>query len=823
MGRLVSCCALALLAAVLPGSAAASLPGVDSGHRPGPDVLYAPTPRAPQLENTGPWAASPILVSGASAYRDGEFLYQDFLLDDYGAAGAREPDNPMGPESYLFAPTTGTMTYPTDRVYADNAADLVELRTKPLDGATAFRVTLNTLKDPARTGVTIAIGSSGAAVPWPHGAGVRSPAQLFLTVHGTTAELRDAATGAVKSPAPTATVDLERRQIDVRVPHAAWNPGTSKVRLAAGAGLWDTAAGTYLAPAARRSATTPGGAAPTRAALFNVAFRFDEPLPDVDNPAVGWTIADAAAGAAVQATWWREKAQAEALTVGDVSPFFAEVDFGKLAAKADDDSGVPKTGALSRIFASRFSFGQGVDHSKVCFSVGSEASEPGAKCQGRHVGQLQPYAIYVPKKAQPAKGFGLTLLLHSLSGNYNQYTASKNQSQMGDRSAGTIVATPNGRGPDGFYAGIAEADTFEVWSDVARHYALDPDWTTVTGYSMGGFGTYRLLARYPDLFARGMSVVGTPGSVDDQLASLRNTPIMNWVAAGDELVPIAETEKLATDLAANRLRFIHDLFPQADHLTLATNDEYGPAAEFLGAHRVDRNPHHVTYVVDPGDDNAAAKTVADHAYWVSGVMPRDPKAEQRGTIDARSDGFGIGDADVGEVEEGAGAVTGGARGPQSYRRRSREWGRPKAIAEADRLTVTAKNLTTATIDTKRARLSCSPLVDVKSDGPFDLRLSCPAASASGDVAGPGRSGRRRGATGCARTSIVVRLPRVKGRRVVSVLVTRKGRRVRLTRGRDLRVVVVRRPTTRTFALRLRVRTNGKRPRTVTVLRRFRGC
>src|SRR3954470_822991 len=29
------------------------LPTVTSGHRPGPDVLYAPPPRAPQLENSG--------------------------------------------------------------------------------------------------------------------------------------------------------------------------------------------------------------------------------------------------------------------------------------------------------------------------------------------------------------------------------------------------------------------------------------------------------------------------------------------------------------------------------------------------------------------------------------------------------------------------------------------------------------------------------------------------------------------------------------------------------------------------------------------------
>src|SRR5918992_285464 len=64
------------LAALPAPAAAGSLPSVSSGHRPGPDVLYTPAPRAPQLENTGPWSADPILISGASSYREGEFVYQ---------------------------------------------------------------------------------------------------------------------------------------------------------------------------------------------------------------------------------------------------------------------------------------------------------------------------------------------------------------------------------------------------------------------------------------------------------------------------------------------------------------------------------------------------------------------------------------------------------------------------------------------------------------------------------------------------------------------------------------------------------------------------
>src|SRR2546426_1024912 len=201
----------------MPAQAQApGLPLVSSGHRPGPDALYMSPADAPQLDNVGPWRASPILVSGADAYRDGEFLYQDFLYDDHGAAGVPDSNPPVGPNAFLFAPVAGTFTYPTNPVYADNAADLVETRVRALPDATAFRVTLNTLKDPSRTAFTIALGSSAAALPWPHGAGLSSPAALFLTVHGSTAELLNAATSAPRAPAPSASVDMTRRQVDVR-------------------------------------------------------------------------------------------------------------------------------------------------------------------------------------------------------------------------------------------------------------------------------------------------------------------------------------------------------------------------------------------------------------------------------------------------------------------------------------------------------------------------------------------------------------------------------------------------------------------------------
>jgi hypothetical protein len=797
---------LALTLACAPAALAGSLPAVSSGARPGPDALYDAAPDAPQLQNAAPWQAPPILVSGASAYRDGEFIYQDYLYDDHGAAGLRDPTDRFTLVDYLYSPKAGTLTYPTDHVYAQNAADLVELRVKPLAAATALRVTLNTMTDPARAAFTVAIGDSPEPHVWPHGAGVRSPAQLFLTVHGETAEVIDAATGSVQTPAPTASVDLTRRQIDVRIPHSAWDPGSAKVRLSAGTGLWG--GGGYLKPAAIASAATPGGTGPGGAALFNLAFRHDEPMTDLSMYGLGVSMADAAAGGILQARFWRERQQADALASGDVSTDVDIVDFAKLAAKTDDESAVPQTGPMDRIFASRQVYGQGVDYSKICGGLVAATGGP-KPCTGDLLGQLQPYAIYVPTGPRPARGYGLTLLLHSLSANYNQYLDSRNQSQLGERGAGSIVITAAGRGPDGFYHDVAEGDTFEMWADVARHYDLDPDWTVVSGYSMGGEAVWQYLSRWPDLFARGFAVVGPRGVAKGRLAALRNTPVMAWANAEDELVNLSETESTVAELAKLGLRFREFLFPVGDHLTLATNDEWGPGAEFLGEHRVDRNPAHVTYVVDPASDSARAAAVADHAYWLSGMRARTGGKD--GLIDARSDAFGVGDPPVLGVKQGIGSLDGGARGSDAYVERAQDWGPVPATPKLDRLVVRAQNVARVVVDTARAGLSCAPQLDVQADGPLDLQLSCPAV----------RSAAKR----CA-TTLALRLPRVRGQRNVAVRVTRSvGKRVhvvRSVRGHDLRSVRVRRPSTRAFHLRIRVKT-AKRARTITVSRSYKAC
>lgn len=696
-----------------PDHSARSLP-VALNPRPGPAALYLPPPnRAPQLENTGVWEALPILISGASSYRCGEFVYQDWLHDDHGGAGAVDPNDPQQASAYLFSPKAGSLTYPTD--ITNGVADLVELRVKPLADATAFRLTLNALQAPERLAFTLALGSSATALAWPHGANVKSPAEFFLTVHGGTADFRRAADGLVLTPAPTVRIDAERQQVEVRLPHATFDPKRGKLRIAAGVGLWDAAGGQYLQPAATASATAPGGVSQSRAALFNMAFRKAEPTPDF-TVFGGRTIADAAALAKVQGHWWRERLQADALAAGDVSAFFAEVDFARLADRVSDDSGVPQTGPMNRILASRYHFGQGVNYARECGGV-----SPAYPCDGVMISQLQPYSIYIPAKAPPASGYGMTLLLHALSANHNQYLGSRHASSLGERGSGSLVVTPGGRGPDGYYKDTAEADAFEVWADVARRFPLDADWTVVTGISMGGFGTFRLSTRYPDLFARVMPVVAGGREYDDNLPSLRNVPMMMWSSALDELQPVANTEPTITAMLDAGLRIDSWRFNSWDHLSPSTNDYYAPGVEFLGTARVERDPAHVSYVMDSREDFARSDVIANGAYWVSGLTLADAAAGL-GSIDIRSQGFGKADAAVIPAVQSNAAYSGGYLEPAPYTRRLQEWQAPAAETAQDRLVIKASNISSLTIDPQRARVSCRAAMQIDSDVPLRVTL-----------------------------------------------------------------------------------------------------
>lgn len=580
---------------------------------PGPPVLYDSLASAPQLRNDpdSQWRADPLLVSGTDAYVDGEYLYQDFVYDDHGADTAPRsiPSEPNTDDN-----TTGDLRYPTDSdTYAYNAADLLEFRVTPTDDGLAYRIRLNTMLEPDVAGVAIGIDTGGnGRSSWGYGIGELGDLQLdhVIATWGT---------GAALDGEPIdATVDIDRNSIQVDVP---LSPGAETWRHYLVVGLFDADQRSFKQVENQPTATQPGGAnGRDPPPVFNVGFRFDEPL----------------AGGPDRLTHYREAAQATALAERDISQFHADIDFSKLSPPTTTEYHVPTTGFLNRLYASRLERAEGVDADS-----------------GTFVGPVQPYAVYVPTDYDGTQT-ALHLDLHSGTNTHNDFGANMpNRIRAFGENRDAIVLTPLARGTRGFYLGDHEYAVFEAWNDLRHRYAIDDRRVTIGGHSMGSYGTYKLTGSYPDLFAAAFTTTGAMGSTfTDRSAvtgaetpdvtrlteNLRHVPLMLWYGAADELAPLPAPLSYEQRLREHGYRHELDIFT-ADHFIWPQLDEWPRAPAFLDAHdTVPRTPAGVTFRRIPDYDDEDLGLVRDGAYWLSDV--RVVEGESSGLIDAESEGVG---------------------------------------------------------------------------------------------------------------------------------------------------------------------------------------
>ena len=93
---------------------------------------------------------------------------------------------------------------------------------------------------------------------------------------------------------------------------------------------------------------------------------------------------------------------------------------------------------------------------------------------------------------------------------------------------------------------------------------VDPDRVYVTGLSMGGYGTWRLAATYPDRFAAAVPICGG-GEPDKMAPALSRVPIWAFHGAKDPTVPISESKRMiyALRMASGDIRFT--TYPDAAH------------------------------------------------------------------------------------------------------------------------------------------------------------------------------------------------------------------------------------------------------------------
>ncbi len=677
--------------------------------RPGPALLYARSPPSPLLAGSRTFRAAPLLVSGTDGYRRGEYLYQDYLFDDYGADTTPGlGTSAMWGSQPLFTPAAGDVAYPGGDRYRSNAGDLVEFRIRPLRHAIAYRVTLNTATRADTSVVGIGIDSDrdgGPPVAWPRGAGVTSPGlDRFITAWGTGGEVTRVPGGrAKKLPRGAVHMNLARNQMTIFVPRSLMNPRRKTWRYVAGTGLWNGHGWT---------ATSPGAPA-----VFNLAFRFHEPVGSVH--AAGHGLGAGLPGYTTEPGTgsWFEDGQARELGAGTTGGDFADVDFGALERRATGDLHRPGR-TQARIYPAAVPVREGVDHNAF--------PEFG--------GALQPYLVTLPPGYRRRRPSPVLFSLHPSNSGYEVYHVFMPNwlAELGGQRA-SIVVTPLSRGlngPDpnsGAFTGAAEADFFEMWRDLRRRFSTDPSRVVLSGYSYGGYASYHLAEVAPDLFSSVFSVVGSPpsnGRNTELLANLRWIPVLAWNQADDAEVPYTDWSSAAAKMRALRLRHEQWTFPVGNHLAPALRDDWEPAVPRIGQRRVERDPPRIDYGYYPSLDAPAYRIVHDHAYWISAIRlahPAKPSRElARADVSARSLAFGEGDP-------GAADYTGtGSAGGSPAVIQGTSWSPPaRAPVANNELDLTLRNVRSLMVDGNRARLSGGRALTVRthSDGPVRVSVA----------------------------------------------------------------------------------------------------
>ncbi len=106
--------------------------------------------------------------------------------------------------------------------------------------------------------------------------------------------------------------------------------------------------------------------------------------------------------------------------------------------------------------------------------------------------------------------------------------------------------------------------TMEVIEFVKKEYNIDESRIYITGLSMGGFGTWDAICRYPKTFAAAIPVCG---GADVTLASLiKQTPIWAFHGATDRVVKVSRSRNMVAAIRKENGKPKYTEYPNTGHL-----------------------------------------------------------------------------------------------------------------------------------------------------------------------------------------------------------------------------------------------------------------
>jgi predicted esterase len=164
-----------------------------------------------------------------------------------------------------------------------------------------------------------------------------------------------------------------------------------------------------------------------------------------------------------------------------------------------------------------------------------------------------PYYIFVPANYNPQIHYPLVLCLHG-SGERGD-----NSSAMKNNSLATVWARDSNQTHWPCFILVPQCPSTGWWTysnivlavndildSLQFEFTIDTNRLFITGLSMGGYGTWDMIVRYPNKFA---AAVPMSGGVDPSKAALiKHIPIWNFHGAQDYTVSVTESRKMIAAL-----------------------------------------------------------------------------------------------------------------------------------------------------------------------------------------------------------------------------------------------------------------------------------
>lgn len=159
------------------------------------------------------------------------------------------------------------------------------------------------------------------------------------------------------------------------------------------------------------------------------------------------------------------------------------------------------------------------------------------------------YAVSVPKGYSPERSVPLVLVLHPGGERMRYYGSAfmKRLVEPGLAGLGAVMIAPDCPAAS-WTDPSADRAVMALMQQTLETYAIDRRRVVVTGYSMGGRGTWFMASHHPDLFTAAIPMAASIG--DEVVERLGTMPTYVIHSRDDEVVPFGPAERNAKQLAA---------------------------------------------------------------------------------------------------------------------------------------------------------------------------------------------------------------------------------------------------------------------------------